>query len=181
MHYSHSEYFIRRIRVNASDPLAKTAEALGWSVHPEVGQEEPNVRTKVIDFPCYSPVKRTKYDVSAMEQLQTYYDFQKYYTEQNSSNTISIKDDEWDDVCQNVYDHWDEMLACSFLSLSDHHYELAPYEAITKEEYEAMMATMQDFNPNLLNYYEQATGNEGKEFEILDDREECASGVCPIK
>ena len=181
LHYSHSEYFIRRIRVNASDPLAKTAEALGWSVHPEVGQEEPNVRTKVIDFPCYSPVKRTKYDVSAMEQLQTYYDFQKHYTEQNSSNTISIKDDEWDDVCQNVYDHWDEMLACSFLSLSDHHYELAPYEAITKEEYEAMTATMQDFNPNLLNYYEQATGNEGKEFEILDDREECASGVCPIK
>lgn len=181
LHYSHSEYFIRRIRVNASDPLAKTAEALGWSVHPEVGQTEPNVRTKVIDFPCYSPVSRTKYDVSAAEQLQTYYDFQRYYTEQNSSNTITVKDHEWDEVCRNVYEHWDEMLACSFLSLSDHHYELAPYESISKEEYEALVATMQDFNPNLLNYFEQATGNEGKEYEILDDREECASGVCPIK
>ncbi len=181
LHYSHSEYFIRRIRVNANDPLAKTAEALGWSVHPEVGQVEPDVRTKVIDFPCYSPVKRTKYDVSATEQLQTYYDFQKYYTEQNSSNTISVKDDEWDEVCRNVYEHWDEMLACSFLSLSDHHYELAPYESITKEEYEVMVATMEDFNPNLLNFYEKATGNKGKEYEILDDREECAAGVCPLK
>ncbi len=181
LHYSHSEYFIRRIRVNASDPLAKTAEALGWSVHPEVGQTMADARTKVIDFPCHAPNARTKYEVSAAEQLQTYYDFQQYYTEQNSSNTISIKDDEWDEVARNVYDHWDQMLACSFLSLTDHTYELAPYESITKEEYEAIMASMKAFNPNLLNYFEQATGNEGAEFEILDDREECASGVCPIK
>lgn len=181
LHYSHSEYYIRRIRVNASDPLAKTAEALGWRVHPEVGQTEPNVRTKVIDFPCHSPVNRTKYDVSALEQLQTYYDFQKYYTEQNSSNTITIKDDEWEAVCDNVYEHWDEMLACSFLSLSDHSYELAPYESITKEEYETLRAGMRDFEPELLNRFEETTGNEGKEFEILDDRDECVAGVCPIK
>lgn len=181
LHYSHSPYYIRRIRVNASDPLAKTAEALGWVVNNEVGQTDENVRTKVIDFPCKSPVRRTKYDVSALEQLQTYYDFQKHYTEQNSSNTITVKNDEWDDVCKNVYENWDNMLAVSFLSLDDHSYELAPYESITKEQYEVMANAMVEFNPNLLNYFEQATGNEGKEFEILDDRTECQSGVCPLK
>ncbi len=181
LHYSHSDYYIRRIRVSAEDPLAKTAVELGWSVHNEVGQEEPNVRTKVVDFPCQSPVQRTKYDVSALEQLQTYYDFQKNYTEMNSSNTISVKDDEWDDVCRNVYENWDNMLAVSFLSLDDNTYELAPYEKITKEEYEKLAAAMKPFNPAVLNQYERASGKEGEDFEIVDDRQDCSSGACPIR
>lgn len=181
LHYSHSDYYIRRIRISAEDPLAKTAIDLGWPVHNEVGQEEPYVRTKVVDFPCKSPVQRTKYDVSALEQLETYYDFQKNYTEMNSSNTISVKDDEWDAVCQNVYDHWDNMLAVSFLSLDDNTYELAPYEKITKEEYERMTAAMKPFDPSLLTAYEKQSGKEGEDFDIASDSPECSSGACPIR
>jgi ribonucleoside-triphosphate reductase len=37
LHHSHSPFYIRRIRINSVDPLAKVALDLGWNVNPEVG------------------------------------------------------------------------------------------------------------------------------------------------
>lgn len=181
LHFQHSPYFIRRIRVNASDPLAKTALKLGWQIHPEVGQTMEDATTLVIDFPCKSPSKKTKFDVSAVEQLDIYRMFQKHYTEQNTSNTITVKPDEWGEVVDYVYAHWNDILAVSFLELNSTYYPLLPYEECTKEEYEELKAKMKPFDPELLNNMEIETRNMGKEFEILDDREGCENGVCPIR
>ena len=181
IHHQHAPYFIRRIRVNASDPLAKTALKLGWRVNPEVGQTWENATTLVVDFPCKSPTSRTKDKVSALEQLDEYRYFQKYYTEQNTSNTITVKPDEWDEVIDRVHTYWDDILAVTFLEMDSTAYPLMPYETCTKEEYEELKAKMKPLDENILNNYEWETQNMGKEFEILDDRTECASGVCPIR
>lgn len=180
LHHAHSPYYIRRIRINAHDPLCKTLEASGWELKNEVGQGEEfgtPVMTKVIEFPMSSPAKRTKYEVSALEQLETYYSFQENYTEHNSSNTISVKNDEWEDVEQNIWDNWDRILAVSFLSLTDHVYPLAPYEAIDKEEYEQRLANMKPINTELLRLFEVGNSDEAD----LGDNDECANGVCPIR
>lgn len=185
LHHAHSPYYIRRIRINAHDPLVRVVEQLGWSIKNEVGQgiviHDDNgapiitpVTTKVIEFPVRSPVSRTKYDVSALEQLETYYTFQKHYTEHNSSNTITVKDDEWADVEQNVYDNWDDMVAVSFLKLDGHTYDLAPYESITEEQYHVMRSQMQSFDDSLLQMFESGT-----DFDIGTDG--CEGGACPIR
>lgn len=181
VHWQHSPYFIRRIRVNAHDPLALTAKELGWQIHPEVGQEMETATTIVIDFPVKSPATVTKADVSAVEQLEEYLLFQKNYTDMNTSNTITVKPDEWEEVEDFVYNHWDDMLGVTFLELNSTYYPLLPYEECTKEEYEELKSKMKEFDPDLLNEKELSTRNMGKEFEILDDRESCASGVCPIR
>lgn len=181
VHWQHSPYFIRRIRVNAHDPLALTAKELGWQIHPEVGQEMETATTIVIDFPVKSPATVTKADVSAVEQLEEYLLFQKHYTDMNTSNTITVKPDEWEEVEDFVYNHWDDMLGVTFLELNSTYYPLLPYEECTKEEYEELKSKMKEFDPDLLNEKELSTRNMGKEFEILDDRESCASGVCPIR
>lgn len=181
VHWQHSPYFIRRIRVNAHDPLALTAKELGWQIHPEVGQEIETATTIVIDFPVKSPATVTKADVSAVEQLEEYLLFQKHYTDMNTSNTITVKPDEWEEVEDFVYNHWDDMLGVTFLELNSTYYPLLPYEECTKEEYEELKSKMKEFDPDLLNEKELSTRNMGKEFEILDDRESCASGVCPIR
>ena len=180
IHYQHAPFFIRRIRVNASDPLAKTAKALGWRMHPEVGQTWENATTLVIDFPCKA-VGKTKKDVSAVEQLDNYIMFQKNYTEQNTSNTITVKTDEWDEVITKVYNDWGKILAVTFLQADGKAYPLMPYEECTEEEYNALKESMKPFDPELLNKFEIETQNMGKEYEILDDRTECTSGVCPIR
>lgn len=181
VHWQHSPYFIRRIRVNAHDPLALTAKELGWRIHPEVGQDMETATTIVIDFPVYSPATITKADVPAVVQLEEYILFQRHYTDMNTSNTITVKPEEWEEVEEFVYNHWDEMLGVTFLELNSTYYPLLPYEECTKEEYEELKSNMKEFDPVLLNQLELSTRNMGKEFEILDDRSECASGVCPIR
>lgn len=181
VHWQHSPYFIRRIRVNAHDPLALTAKELGWQIHPEVGQDMGTATTLVIDFPVHSPSEVTKADIPAVEQLKEYILFQKFYTDMNTSNTITVKPDEWEEVEDFVYNNWDDMLGVTFLELNSTYYPLMPYEECTKEEYEELKSKMKPFDPDLLNAMELSTRNMGKEFEILDDRAECSQGVCPIR
>jgi ribonucleoside-diphosphate reductase alpha chain/ribonucleoside-triphosphate reductase len=168
LHWSHSPYYIRRIRINAADPLAKAVIDLGWTVSPEVGtpgetydERMATARTYVIDFPVASGATRTKDDVSAAEQLDTYFE----------SNTITVRPDEWDTAEEIVYSRWDEFTAVSFLALDGGSYELAPYEAITREKYDELSAAMRPFDMALLQ-----TGESD-----LDGMDGCEGGACPIR
>lgn len=182
LHWSHAPYYIRRIRINAADPLAKAVRDMGWPVHPEIGtpgntEEErlANARTLVIDFPVASGSSRTKDDADVAEQMDTYFSFQRHYTEHNSSNTITVKPDEWDDVKNIVYYGWDEFVGVSFLAHDGGSYQLAPYEAISREQYEKMAADMPEFDPAILAEYET-----GADFD-LDGMDGCEGGLCPIR
>jgi len=175
VHYSHSPYYIRRVRINSSDPLVKVCEDLNYPIFPEVGQTLENCTTKVIEFPVKAPAGRTKYDVSALEQLENYKLFMENYVDHNCSITVSVRDNEWDEVEEWVYNHWDQAVALSFLSLSDNFYELLPYEEISQEEYEKRVEEMAPFIPALISKYE----NQESEFDIGNDG--CESGVCPVR
>lgn len=175
VHYSHAPYYIRRIRISATDPLCKVCEELGYPIFPEVGQDSENPVTKVVEFPVKAPEGTVKGDVSAIQQLENYKMFMEYYVDHNCSITVHVRDNEWDDVEEWVWQNWDDIVALSFLSYDDNFYELVPYEAITKEEYEKRKAAMRPFNPTLLSKYEF----EETELDIGDS--ECANGVCPVR
>ena len=175
IHYSHSPYYIRRIRINAHDPLVKVCEELNYPIFPEVGQILETCTTKVIEFPVKSPIGRTKYDVSAIEQLENYKMFMENYVDHNASITVHVRNHEWDEVEQWVWDNWDDVVALSFLSLDDNFYELLPYESIEEEEYNRRVEEMKPFIPSLLSKYEK------QEVELDIGNESCESGVCPIR
>ncbi|MDO5423572.1 MAG: ribonucleoside-triphosphate reductase, adenosylcobalamin-dependent [Eubacteriales bacterium] len=175
VHYSHAPYYVRRVRISASDPLCRVCEDLGYPVLPEVGQDPDNPTTKVVEFPVKAPEGRVKADVSAITQLENYQMFMKYYVDHNCSITIHVRENEWEEVEQWVWDNWDEIVALSFLSYDDNFYELLPYEEISKEEYESRKAAMKPFNQSLISKYEH-------EETLLDIGEsECANGVCPVR
>lgn len=175
IHYSHSPYFIRRVRINASDPLVKVCEELGYPVFPEVGQEWETCSTKVVEFPVKAPEGKTKYDISAIEQLENYKLFMEHYVDHNASITIHVREHEWEEVEEWVWENWDDIVAISFLSLDENFYDLLPYETITKEEYYERKEAMKPFRPSLISKYEV----EEMLFDIGDDG--CEGGVCPVR
>lgn len=175
VHYSHAPYYIRRIRISATDPLCRLCEDLGYPVFPEVGQDPNNPKTKVVEFPVKAPEGLTKGDVSAIQQLENYRMFMECYVDHNCSITVHVRENEWDDVEQWVWRNWDSIVAITFLPYDGSFYELMPYEAISKEEYEKRKAAMKPFNQSMLSLYEV------NETELDIGESECANGVCPIR
>ena len=173
IHYSHAPFYIRRVRINASDPLCKVCEELGYPVYPEVGQDAQNCRTKVVEFPVKAPKGRVKADVSAIEQLENYRMFMKHYVDHNCSITVHVRSHEWEAVEQWVWDNWDDIVALSFLSFDDSFYKLMPYEEITEEEYNRRKNAMKPFEAFLIAKYEQ------EETDLDVGTSECPTAVCP--
>jgi hypothetical protein len=177
LHYAHAPYFIRRIRISSDDALAKAALQLHWKVQPEVdtpGNSIENARTLVLDFPVASGSMVTKGDVPALKQLDNYLRFQRHYTHHNSSNTITVRPEEWADVEREIGKVWDSFVGVSFLAYDGGTYQLAPYEAISKEQYEALRSVNAPFDPEILSQYEV-----GESLDTQDD--DCTSGACPIR
>ena len=137
VHYSHSPYYIRRVRITATDPLCRTCEEPGYPVLPEVGQDPKDPTTKG--------------NVTAIEQLENYKMLMEHYVDHNCSITVHVRENEWEDVEQWVWDHWGDVVALSFLSCDDSFYALLPYEEIDQAEYQRRKAEMSPFNPALLN------------------------------
>ena len=175
IHHSHAPYFIRRIRINANDALVKVARALNWTVTPDTGEDLLNPRTLVVDFPIKSATKKTKDDVFVDEQFDTYFRFQEYYTQHNTSNTIHVRPDEWERCEEIVWDKWDDFIGVSFLAYDGGSYDLAPYEAIDESTYNYMKSKMMPFDVSYLHAMEATKSDT----ELID--ESCADGACAVR
>jgi len=157
-HPRHSPYYVRRYRNASSDPLYKMMRDQGVKWVPEVGQENlppEKVITWVCEFPIAAPKGAiTRNQMGAIEQLEWYLRIQKNWCEHNQSTTIYVKDSEWLKVGAWVYDHWDDIIGVAFLPYDGGAYKLAPYEEISKEEYEKRTQEFPVLDYSKLSLYE---------------------------
>lgn len=175
IHYAHSNYYIRRIRIAATDPLYKMMESQGcYPIYNENGQTDENSTIKVIEFPIKAPEGRTKYEVGAIEQLELYKLSMKYWSDHNTSITVHVREHEWEEVVHWVYENFDYVVGITFLPLMEETYPLLPYECTTKEDYEERMKQIKPIDYELL-----ARFDDDDEHDIIDT--ECATGACPIR
>jgi len=176
MHPRHSKYYIRRIRISATDSLFKMLKDQGVPYHPEVGQNKDNATTYVLEFPVKAPshAKIFKDSLSAIEQLDHWKIVKLNYTEHNPSTTISIGEDEWIAVANWLYSNWDIIGGLSFLPRDNHVYQLAPYEEIDKDQYEKMVNRLGEIDFAKIVTYEKRDETDVKK-ELA-----CVSGVCEI-
>ena len=175
MHPRHSAYYIRRIRISATDGLFKMLKDQGVPYHPEVGQSAESANTYVLEFPVKSPAGSLyKDDLSAIDQLEHWKLVKENYTEHNPSVTISVGENEWIGVANWVYAHWDIVGGLSFLPRDNHVYQLAPYEAIDEKRYNELAKRLEHIDYSKIITYEKT--NE------LDVKKElaCAGNVCEI-
>jgi ribonucleoside-diphosphate reductase alpha chain len=172
VHPRFSEYYIRRYRIAARDPLFRMLKDKGIPANPEVGQDKKTASTWVLEFPVKSPEGCiTRKDVSALDQLKHYKNLQHNWCEHNASMTVYVRDDEWFEVGNWVYQNWDIINGVSFLPYDGGHYELAPYEEIDEHTYKRLKKKMPKINYDNLSKYEKEDHTQGKaEYACVGDK-----------
>lgn len=175
MHPRHAKYYIRRVRIEGHNPLKRLLEDAGVPCVPEVGQTADTATTWVLEFPVRAPEDAAvKGDHSALDQLAYWKMVKEQYCEHNPSVTVTVAEDEWLAVGNWIYEHWDIVGGLSFLPKSDHVYQLAPYEEISKERYLELASTFPDIDfAQLVRYESSDTTTGAKELA-------CVSGTCEI-
>ena len=173
IHARHSPYYIRTVRGDNKDPLTQFMIDQGIPNEPCVFKGDT---TTVFSFPVMSPNRAvTRDDMTAIEQLEMWLTYQRYWCEHKPSVTISVRDDEWLAVGAFVYEHFDEMSGVSFLPHSDHTYQQAPYQDCTRDEYKALLKSMpKQINWEALSEYEQEDNT------VAMQTMACSGDVCEI-
>jgi ribonucleoside-diphosphate reductase alpha chain len=175
IHPRHAKYYIRRIRIMATDALFQMMKDQKVPYFPEVGQSLASANTYVLEFPVKAPDETlTKNEITALEQLEYWKMVKMNYTEHNPSTTISVGAGEWVLVANWLYENWDIIGGLSFLPREEYSYLLAPYEEITKDRYEEMIAKMPKIDYSQILLYEHE--------DMTDVKKElaCVGGVCEI-
>jgi len=164
VHPRYSQYYIRRYRISANDPLFKMMQDYGIKANPENGQDAADANTWVLEFPVKSPDGCiTRKDVTALEQLKHYKNLQHNWCEHNASMTVYVRDDEWFEVGNWVYQNWEIINGVSFLPYDGGHYKLAPYEEIDVHSYERLIKDLPVIDYSKLSKYELEDNTQGKQ------------------
>jgi len=173
IHSRHSQYYIRTVRGDKKDPLTTLMIEKGMPHEPDITKPDSVV---VFSFPMKAPDGCiTRNDLTAINQLETWLMYQRYWCEHKPSCTVSVREHEWLEVGAWVYEHFDEISGVSFLPHSEHVYQQAPYQDITKEEYlDAIKLMPQHIDWAELSNYEEEDNTTGSQ-ELA-----CSSGVCEI-
>jgi ribonucleoside-diphosphate reductase alpha chain len=173
IHARHNPYYIRTVRGDKKDPLTKMMTDAGFPVEDDVMKPE---HTSVFSFPMKAPenaVFRT--EMTAIEQLELWLQYQKHWCEHKPSVTISVKEHEWMEVGAWVYKNFEWMSGVSFLPFSDHVYRQAPYQDCSEEEYQELMAQM----PEGVDWI-KLTEYENKDMTVGSQELACSAGNCEI-
>jgi ribonucleoside-diphosphate reductase alpha chain len=173
IHARHNPYYIRTVRGDNKDPLTQFMVSSGVPSEPDVMKPDS---TTVFSFPMKSPHGAvTRFDMTAIEQLDLWLLYQRNWCEHKPSVTISVKEHEWMEVGSWVYEHFDEVSGISFLPFSEHTYKQAPYQDCSVEEYGDMIKKMpKSIDWTWLQDYEKEdTTSGGRELA-------CTAGVCEV-
>lgn len=180
IHAWHNDYYIRRIRVGKNEPIYSYLV----QNHPELIEDEyfsPH-STAVISIPQKAPenaIMRTESALQLLRRVKKVTDewvkpgFRKGQNTHNISATVSIKDAEWADVGEWMWENRTSYNGLSVLPYDGGTYTQAPFEDCSKETYEAMMSSLTSVDLSRVVEEEDNTDLKG---EVA-----CAGGACEVK
>lgn len=180
IHAWHNDYYVRRIRVGKNEPIYSYLV----ENHPELIEDEyfsPH-STAVISIPQKAPenaIMRTESALQLLRRVKKVTDewvkpgFRKGQNTHNISATVSIKDAEWVDVGEWMWENRESYNGLSVLPYDGGTYTQAPFEDCSKETYEAMMASLT--NVDLTRVVEEEDNTD------LKGEVACAGGACEVK
>tara|TARA_R100000231_G_scaffold47376_2_gene40683 strand:- start:1512 stop:3368 length:1857 start_codon:yes stop_codon:yes gene_type:complete len=180
IHAWHNDYYIRRIRVGKNEAIYDYLS----QHHPELVEDEyfrPH-DTAVISAPQRAPEGATTRSETALEMLErvkkvsTEWVRSGHWKGQNTHNvsaTVTIREEEWAEVGEWMWENRSCYNGLSVLPHSDHTYVQAPFEDCDEATYHEMMKSLA--NIDLTNVVETQDNTD------LQGELACAGGSCEIK
>jgi ribonucleotide reductase alpha subunit len=170
-HPAYARYMIRRIRISANHSLVQVCRDHGYPVEYQQNFDgSTDHSTVVVSFPFRHPDNAVlASDMTAITQLETVKWLQEVWSDNSVSCTVYYRKEELSEIRAYLKKNYkNNHKSLSFLLHSEHGFKQAPLEEITKEQYDALVASTTP-----INHVDEATIG-------LDDSE-CATGACPIR
>ena len=180
IHAWHNDYYIRRIRVGKAEAIYSYL-AIN---HPELIEDEyfrPH-DTAVISIPQKAPenaILRTESPINLLERVKKVSNdwiktgHRSGANTHNVSATVSLKQDEWEEVGKWMWNNRDSYNGLSVLPYDGGTYKQAPFEDCTKEVYEKLVSVLHSIDLSKVIELTDETNLTG---ELA-----CVGGACEIK
>lgn len=179
IHAWHNTFYLRRMRVGKNESIYNYLKMY----HPELIEDEyfsPH-NTAVIQVPQRAPSNAILRTEPALETLNRVKRFSEEWVspghfdgpnQHNVSCTISIKDDEWDEIGEWMWANRAIYNGISVLPYDGGTYKQAPFEDITEEEFNRLYKSLQ--NVDLTKIVEE------EDYTDLSGELACAGGACVV-
>ena len=179
IHAWHNDYYIRRMRLGKNEALYQYLA----KHHPELVEDDffkPNLQA-VVSVPQKSPKGAIYRTESAMDLLERTKKFNTEWVKKghrkgantnNVSATISVKQDEWEQVGEWMWKNKNTFNGLAVLPYDNGSYTQAPFEDITEEKFLEMESH--------LNGIDLTKVTETSDETNLQDQAACAGGNCEI-
>jgi ribonucleoside-diphosphate reductase alpha chain len=179
IHAWHSDFYIRNIRFGKNETIYKYLA----QNHPEIVSDEffkPKEQA-VVGIPVKAPtgaIMRTESAIALLERVKKFSNewvkpgHRKGDNTHNVSATISVGENEWDEVAEWMWLNRDVYNGLAVLPRYDANYVQAPFTDCTEEEFERLYATLKDID--LTNVIEESDQTD------LKGELACSAGSCEL-
>lgn len=152
IHWDHAPYYLRRIRVAETHPMAQMCRDADYPVEPDAYADN----TVVVSFPVHvKGMHRCKADVSLREKVDLAAQMQRYWSDNQVSCTAEFDPGtEADELPRVLASYEDRLKNIVFLPAARHGYNQPPYEEITREKYDELRQRIKPLQGELEHEHE---------------------------
>ena len=139
IHGRFARFYRRRVRADATDPLCQVLKDAGvpWE------EADGNPNALVFSFPDKAPEGSViASEQTGIEQLELWSLYQEHWCEHKPSITVYYNDDNFLDIGAWLFKNFDKVSGVAFMPHTEHAFVQAPYEEITEEEHQELVASM---------------------------------------
>jgi ribonucleoside-diphosphate reductase alpha chain len=179
IHAWHNDFYIRRMRLGKNEALYQYLA----NNHPELVEDDffkPDIQA-VVSVPQKSPKGAIYRTESAMDLLERTKKFNTEWVKKghrkgantnNVSATISVKQEEWEQVGEWMWENKNTFNGLAVLPYDNGSYTQAPFEDITKEKFLEMESHLNGIDLTKITEISDETN--------LQDQAACAGGACEV-
>lgn len=175
VHWPTHSVYLRRVRLERSNPIVAACREAGYTVEPEFKDPE---NTVVVEFPIRIPGGvRTEAEVSVWEKVALVAGTQRWWADNQVSATATFRKDEAQDLAAVLRSHEGQLKSISLMPIFEADeaatagYGQLPYESITNDEFERLSAGISSVDTSPL-YVGEVKDAEGERY--------CNNDVCEL-